>query len=184
MLLANISMEKVEMYKSVEWKPVPGLADLYEVSNRGDVVRISTHGATPKRIRRPVNPHRKPNGYLAFDLQRDQTRDRQYAHRLVWRAFRGEIPRGIDVNHRNGVRDDNRLENLELVTRSENVIHGHRLMGRKGTKLTEQNVQEILILLADGIFSQQQIADHYGVSQASIGHISVGRNWKRIARST
>jgi hypothetical protein len=46
-----------------------------------------------------------------------------YAHRLVWEAFNGKIPGALTINHKNGVRDDNRLENLELLTMSENVRH-------------------------------------------------------------
>ena len=44
-------------------------------------------------------------------------------HRIVWIAANGPIPDGLEINHRNGLRDDNRLANLELVTRSQNVRH-------------------------------------------------------------
>lgn len=165
-----------------EWKPIPELIGVYEISNLGRVRRIATFGSNPHPIFRELRPHKKPNGYLAFDLTQHQRRNRGYGHRLVWRAFRGDIPKGLEINHRNGIRDDNRLENLELVTRSDNMVHGHRTMGRKGTKLTEKEVPEILAFLAHGKYSQMAIAKLYGVSQATIGHIASGRNWKRIPR--
>ncbi len=44
-------------------------------------------------------------------------------HRAVWEAFNGPIPGRLEVNHKNLIRDDNRLENLELLTHQENVQH-------------------------------------------------------------
>ncbi len=44
-------------------------------------------------------------------------------HRAVWEAFNGPIPDRLEVNHKNLIRDDNRLENLELLTHQENVRH-------------------------------------------------------------
>lgn len=49
-----------------------------------------------------------------------------FVHRLVYETFHGSIPRGFQINHINGVKTDNRLDNLELVTPSENLIHAHR----------------------------------------------------------
>lgn len=57
-----------------------------------------------------------------MDLGRGNTKN---IHRLVWEAFHGAIPPGFEVNHRNGDKTDNRLENLELVTRSENMAHAY-----------------------------------------------------------
>src|SRR5690348_7614449 len=48
-------------------------------------------------------------------------------HRLVWEAVNGPIPDGLQVNHINGVKTDNRITNLELVTGSENTKHAYRL---------------------------------------------------------
>ena len=48
-------------------------------------------------------------------------------HRLVAMAFNGPIPAKLEVNHKNGVKHDNRPENLEYVTHRENMLHAHRL---------------------------------------------------------
>ena len=45
----------------------------------------------------------------------------------MWAAHVGRIPEGLQINHKNGVKADNQLENLELVTRSENMLHASRL---------------------------------------------------------
>ncbi len=49
------------------------------------------------------------------------------AHRMIWEAVHGPIPDGLQINHKNGVKHDNRLCNLELVTCSENIKHSYRI---------------------------------------------------------
>lgn len=49
------------------------------------------------------------------------------AHRLIWEAVNGPIPDGLQINHKNGIKHDNRIENLELVTQSENAKHAYRI---------------------------------------------------------
>lgn len=173
----------------MKWKPIPGFEGLYEISDEGHVVRISTHGRNPKSIRRPVRPHKKPEGYLAIDIQRDQIRLRSYVHRVVWEAFRGPIPSGLEINHRDGNRLNNRLDNLELVTRSANMLHSFQQLSPslnrvRGTahhkaKLTPADVENILSLNRTGT-SQREIARLYGVSKTAIGFILKGRNWKHV----
>jgi len=53
------------------------------------------------------------------------------AHRLVVHHFHGPIPLGFEVNHENGIGSDNRPENLEAVTRTENVRHARDVLGRE-----------------------------------------------------
>lgn len=48
------------------------------------------------------------------------------AHRIIWENLNGPIPDGLEINHINGKKDDNRLINLELVTHKENLSHAKR----------------------------------------------------------
>lgn len=73
--------------------------------------------------------HRRLNGAVAGSTFADGYRGvgingRQYMlHRIVWLHANGEIPEGIEVDHINGVRSDNRLSNLRLATRSTNMLN-------------------------------------------------------------
>ena len=61
----------------------------------------------------------RPDGYLRGAVARRPF----LLHRLVWMCHHGPIPRHLEINHRNGRKWDNRLENLELVTKSGNLLH-------------------------------------------------------------
>lgn len=68
----------------------------------------------------------KSNGYILVA--------RSSAHRIVWLAEHGFIPDGHDINHRNRKRDDNRIINLEAVTRSQNIKHALGHLGYTGVR--------------------------------------------------
>lgn len=92
------------------WKDIPTKCG-YEVSNVGNVRRKSSG----KPIKLTTNSH----GYKVVGIHGQQYR----AHRLVLNAFVGPCPEGLQCAHLNGVRDDNRLENLKWVTPKENCFH-------------------------------------------------------------
>lgn len=71
---------------------------------------------------RPVRALSK--GYIRVNHGRNKFyRD---AHRLIWEAVNGPIPEGMQVNHINGIKTDNRIINLEVVTPRENLLHAYR----------------------------------------------------------
>jgi hypothetical protein len=63
---------------------------------------------------------KSPEGYL---LVKPTQRLRVMAHRVIWEALHGPIPDGFEVNHKNGLKSDNRIANLELVTHAANMEH-------------------------------------------------------------
>jgi hypothetical protein len=71
----------------------------------------------------------KPIGvFVRHDGYVDIRYDGRYvgkAHRLIWESVHGPIPEGLEINHRNGIRWDNRIDNLELVTKSQNKKHSY-----------------------------------------------------------
>ena len=113
--------------RSVEfWKPIYRFEDSYEVSNFGRIRgkdRILTDGKKWKgRIIKYVVSN---DGYIRIKLRSNGVTKTLYVHRLLMETFHGYSK--LDVNHINGIKTDNRLENLEYVTRSENLKHAYKL---------------------------------------------------------
>ena len=103
----------------MNWRYIKGFEGLYEVSESGHVRN--------SRTERVLKPYPFSNGYLGVQLGRGNV---NLVHRLVAAAFiNGDA--SLQVNHRNGVRTDNRAENLEWVTCSDNHRHSYRELSRK-----------------------------------------------------
>lgn len=62
---------------------------------------------------------KESTGYVRISVKNRK----QYAHRLAWYMVYGEIKDGVEIDHKNGIRDDNRIENLRLSTRSKNGMN-------------------------------------------------------------
>lgn len=110
------------------WKDVIGYEGLYQVSNKGNVKsliykRQNGNASILKLVT-------KNNGYIQVTLVKDEYKSIQ-VHRLVAQMFIPNPENKPQVNHINGIRNDNRVENLEWVTASENQIHSHRILGNK-----------------------------------------------------
>lgn len=122
------------MFREV-WKPIPGYEGLYEVSDLGRVKSIK-YGK--EMILRPGKTRK---GYLRVGLYKDEKRKYLYVHRLVWEAFNGPIPKGMQINHLSEEKTDCRLENLSLVSCRENINWGshNRRVGKALSKMVEQH---------------------------------------------
>lgn len=90
------------------WQPIPG--SNYEASSLGRV-------RSPRKI---LRPYVDALGYSRVVIRRDGRFLTQYVHRLVALAFHGDDDERLDVAHRNGLRSDNRAENLRWATHKEN----------------------------------------------------------------
>jgi len=107
------------------------------------------------------------------------------AHRLVYRHFFGQIPTQLTVNHRNGIKDDNRPENLELATPSEQQTHSiyalgnDRVLHQNGqnnhmAKLTDAQVAEIRARRGAGE-RLTSIASDFGIAFQTVSKIAKGQ---------
>lgn len=167
-----------------EWRAAPD-ADGYEVSSRGRVRSWRKCGPGGRRAEPKVlKPYRDSRGYLRISARiNGQTRPRP-VHRWVLEAFVGPRPEGMDGCHNNGIRTDNRAENLRWDTRAGNlqdtVKHGTARHGERhhNSKLTWGDVDEIRRLVPVG-HSLRDLASRFGVTPEHVSKIARGLVWRR-----
>jgi len=132
-----------------------------------------------------------PNGYVNVKLlspSHDGSSIQRGVHRVVAEAFLGPCPDGWEVNHKDLNKENNRLENLEFMTRKQNARHAYENGGYKfGTsvknaKLTEELVAELRKTgIPSGMWSQT--ARELGVARTTLRHAVRSKTWNHVKRS-
>lgn len=169
------------------WKDIVGYEGWYQVSNLGRVKRIkSGYGARVGRILKSGNGDNYPVAWL----HKGGKPKGAYVHTLVLEAFVSSRPPGCECNHKNGIKSDNRSENLEWVTRSENRKHAHRTLRRKfgfgrgenhcNAKLTEEKVLKIRNLFEMGEYTKYELGEMFGCSYMTIHDAVCRHTWIHI----
>ena len=166
-------------------------AGIFKVSKDGVIWRMrGGKGYNKQRkfkpLEKPVPTEKQlPSGYKQIRMLVDGKRYHLYSHRAIWSYFCGDIPSGLVINHINGNKSDNRLDNLEVVTHKENHQHAADVLGvscgeRNGmAKLKANDVARIRLLKRKG-WCSQDIAHLYSVSIGQVNDIIAGRMWKHI----
>lgn len=169
------------------WKDIPGYENLYRVSTFGNVKSYKKIGWMNRnnctRIFKPkdLNPSHS-HGYLNVRLTKNKKSKLLFVHRLVLLAFIPNPENKPQVNHKNGIKTDNRIDNLEWVTAVENIAHSLKtgLAIRKSgedhhyAKLSNNQVKEIRSLKDNVKF----LANKYDVSIQTIYNILKFKTFK------
>lgn len=111
------------------WKYIPGFDNAYQVSNLGRVKSMNYNHTGKEKLRKL---DLKKTGYQQVELFKNRKPKVCLVHRLVAITFIPNPENKKEVNHINGIKDDNRVENLEWVTPSENVRHSYNTGFKKG----------------------------------------------------
>lgn len=174
------------------WKDVAGYEGIYQISNTGKVKSCARNVYQDGRLKykkpeKILKGYKLSCGYMMVDLRVNCNRERKTIHRLVAEAYLPNKENKPMVNHIDGDKLNNSVENLEWVTGSENVIHaldmGLSPVGEKvkQSKLTAEQVKYIKgnYIPRNREFGQSALARKFGVSSSAIKMIVTGINWKR-----
>lgn len=165
------------------WKDAIGYEGIYKVSNTG-IIKSDRYGKF-----KTMMPTTNSTGYMAVGLiDKNNIRKKCLIHRIVALAFIPNPENKKTVNHINGIKSDNRVENLEWNTHQENVIHSYKSglkIPTRGVqfvsrcKLNEGKVVEIRKLKSDG-FTYKKIALQFDVAEQTVMDVVKRRRWAHV----
>lgn len=181
------------------WKDVPEYKGWYQASSQGKVRSLDRMRKTGRGHGKQLSKGRilvqvKMGGacqnsrYLAVAFSKRGITRCFYVHRVIWNTFRGPIPKKKEINHKDGDKENNRIENLEVGTHKENIKHaianglsGIHFKGSKNPRsvLTEEKVRKIKELLKNGE-NQTWIAKKFQVCKQTITFIKQGKTWTHV----
>lgn len=169
------------------WRPIQGYEGLYEVSPLGHVrsldrKQIDGRSRKGKLLKQAYDGCGYPrvrlynNGNKAYSI-----------HRLVAMAFIPNHQNKQEVNHKDGNKQNNIVENLEWCTHAENIRHSfnvnlrnHKGENNTASKATEKQVLKIREMYQNGDYKQSQLANIYGFSTSIISRIISRKTWKHV----
>lgn len=176
------------------WKDILGYEDYYQVSNLGNIKskdrNIVRNDFTYLRKGKIFRKSIDSLGYEVVGLTINSKTINYKVHRLVAINFIPNLDNKLYINHIDGIKNNNWINNLEWCTSSENSLHAYKMGLRKApiydkskensnsAKLTEIKVSEIRNKYIPYKYSTKQLVEEYNVSESCISHIIKNRSWK------
>lgn len=183
--IRNIGLPKtISSFSGEVWVSVLDFEGLYEVSNYSRVKSCIKKGSRNELI---ILFTTNKNGYNTISLLNGKKRKNTSVHRLVAQAFIPNPENKPQINHKNGIKTDNRIENLEWATASENTQHAYDT-GLEKKKIGELNgrciLKELDVLKIKEFIKQPhslvELGNRYGVSSSTISNIKRGKTWAHL----
>ena len=167
------------------WLQVPRYEDKYLVSDFGRIISLP-RGRGTKKDAAFLKFSKSHSGYFRVALCENSIAKGMFVHRIVAMTFIKNESRLKTVNHKNGIKTDNRVTNLEWMSVKDNLNHGWDCKLRTDygenshmAKLKRTDIKEIFRLRKINKLTYQSIAERFGVTPGNIGYILRGQSWTR-----
>ncbi|WP_422666679.1 NUMOD4 motif-containing HNH endonuclease [Candidatus Macondimonas diazotrophica] len=154
-----------------EWRSIAEFEGSYEVSNLGRVRRIRLVRGAPK-VPFILSTWTSNSGYVQVKLKNNGRSSNKYIHRLVAYHFLDKKSDLTEVNHLDGNKTNNKVDNLEWVSKSQNQLHKNRVL-----RLNQYKVH--VFLSPEGVRHEttnlSEFSEKHGLNRQSMGRVSSGR---------
>lgn len=161
-----------------EWKDIPGYEGHYQAHPSGQIrsvdKMVNARNGKRKKAGKVLNPGITWKGYERVSLSMNCKAKNHSVHKLILKTFTENPLNKPEVNHINGIKTDNRLENLEWCTPSENAIHSYGIGLHTRQKLTVDKVDDI----RKSQLSTKELSNQYGVTKRTIQQVKKRVTWK------
>jgi hypothetical protein len=159
----------------------------FTVFENGDIYRIKCRLCNSKCFIK-INIYINKEDYCQMRFSYEKKRYMAQVHRVVYCFFHGEIPDGMQINHKDGNKKNNAISNLEMVTPKENILHAiyvtkkFKCFGFKNLKsrLQPTDIGKILYYRKLCGFSSTKLAERFGVSRSQIWRICKFTTWRDL----
>lgn len=152
------------------WIDIKNYEGIYQINEYGQVKRLAVSKHSKGNRDRILKYDVNNMGYLRVTLSKDNKTKRFLVHKLVYESFIGEIPENMTINHKNLVKKDNNLNNLELISQQEN----NQL--KSNIKLDKSKV----LAIRKSKLSSNSLAQIYNVHQRTIERVRNKDRWANI----
>lgn len=157
-----------------KWMPINGYEGQYEVSDKGRIKSLKHNNTWNGKLRKL---QKNKDGYYLIGLYKNSNKS-FLVHRLVWKAFKGEIPKGMQIDHKDGNKLNNSLTNLRLCTDKENKNNPNtkkRAAKAVAERSRKQFSRPVIQLTKEGepietFNSAMDASRHTGINQGSISN--------------
>lgn len=153
----------------------------YRVHESGSIETCIQRNGQPGKVWREAGSSHSPDGYRIVSYQGAKLR----AHRIIWAKFYGTLQSKMVINHKDGCKFNNAIENLEMISETENQKHAYRIgckkVQRGNAKLSWETVDAIRKDRAEGL-TIRQLKEKYTVSKTALSYICSGKTYREELR--
>lgn len=170
-------METIIKYQSDTYYKIPNY-NTYYINRNGNILSFK------KNKKKILKPSINKDGYERVCLIENKKNKNFFIHVLSAITFLNEYKESLEVNHINGIRNDNRVENLEVCTRSENILHSFKF-GKKSNKgeknpnkkISKEAAMTIRFFQQHKIIKSKYLSYCYNISIGHVNFIKNNKSW-------